>query len=156
DLAMQMALDNLSNQVSYAPDFDNGGEDLAYALYDLARAGRAAIGDLRYYLEARLDRFGSPLAKPRLGAALALYGDRTRASEAFAAALEGLGISEDRYRWRIDYGSQLRDTAAVLALAAEFKPSGVDLPALTQRLATLRDVSRWTSTQEDAWTLIAA
>ncbi|HEY0920575.1 alpha-2-macroglobulin family protein, partial [Devosia sp.] len=80
--ALGMALDNLANQVAYAADFSNGGEDVAYALYDLARAGRAAIGDLRYYAEARLDAFGTPLAKAQLGAALALYGDRTRAAAA--------------------------------------------------------------------------
>jgi uncharacterized protein YfaS (alpha-2-macroglobulin family) len=50
----------------------------------------------------------------------------------------------------------LRDTAAVLALAAEFQPSGVDIAALASRLSDLRDVARWTSTQEDGWTLIAA
>jgi len=156
DQAMTMALDNLSNQVSYASDFTSGGEDIAYALLDLARAGRAAIGDLRYYLEARLDAFSSPLAKAQLGAALALYGDRTRAAEAFAAAVEDLKVAEDRYRYRADYGSRLRDTAAVLALAAEFSPAGIDLAALTQQLADLRDATRWSSTQEDAWTLVAA
>src|SRR5690606_17412690 len=61
ELAMTMALDNLSNQISYASDFDKGGEDIAYALYDLARAGRVAMGDLSYYHEARLGAFGSPL-----------------------------------------------------------------------------------------------
>ena len=156
DVAMTMALDNLANQVAYATDFTNGGEDVAYALYDLARAGRAAIGDLRYYLEARLDAFGSPLAKAQIGAALALYGDRTRAAEAFEAAVQGLRAREDRYRYRSDYGSQLRDTAAVLALAAEFTPAGVDIPALATRLAALRDRATYTSTQEDAWTLVAA
>lgn len=156
DQAMEMALDNLSNQVSYASDFSKGGEDVAYALYDLARAGRAAIGDLRYYLEARLDAFGSPLAKAQLGAALALYGDRTRAAEAFAAAVEGLGVSEEKYRYRNDYGSQLRDTAGVLALAAEFKPGGVDLGDLAEELARQIDLVRYTSTQEEAWTLLAA
>jgi uncharacterized protein YfaS (alpha-2-macroglobulin family) len=156
DEAMSRALDNLSNQVSYASDFSDGGEAIAYALHDLARAGRAAIGDLRYYLEARLDAFGSPLAKAQLGAALALYGDRTRAATAFAAAIEGLKVPEEKYAYRMDYGSQLRDTAAVLALAAEFTPSGVDLAALAQQLADLRDKVRWTSTQEDAWTLVAA
>ncbi len=154
--ALTMALDNLGNQVSYAADFDKGGEDIAYALYDLARAGRAAIGDLRYYFEARLDRFGSPLAKAQLGAALALYGDRTRASAAFAAALDDLKVKDDPKVYRADYGSQLRDTAAVLALAAEFKPAGVDLGALAERLGELRDATRWTSTQEDGWTLVAA
>jgi alpha-2-macroglobulin len=156
DQAMTMALDNLGNQLSYATDFSSGGEDIAYALLDLARAGRAAISDLRYYFEAKLDAFSTPLAKAQLGAALALYGDRTRAAEAFAAAVEGLKVPDDRYRWRTDYGSQLRDTAAVLALAAEFTPSGIDLGALTQQLADLRDATRWTSTQDDAWTLVAA
>jgi len=154
--AMTMALDSLSNQVSYASDFTSGGEDLAYALYDLARAGRAAMGDLRYYMEARLDAFGSPLAKAQIGAALALYGDRTRADNAFAAAIEGLKRKEDRSRYRSDYGSRLRDTAAILALAAEFKPASVDIAALTSQLSDLRDAARWTSTQEDTWTLMAA
>jgi len=154
--ALTMALDNLSNQVSYAADFDKGGEDVAYALYDLARAGRAAIGDLRYYLEARLGAFGSPLAKAQLGAALALYGDRTRAATAFEAGVEGLNVPGDRRRYRSDYGSQLRDTAAVLALAAEFTPAGVDIPALAAELTRQRDRTRYTSTQEDAWTLVAA
>jgi hypothetical protein len=156
ELALTRALDNLGAQVAYASDFSNGGEDVAFALYDLARAGRAAIGDLRYYLEARLDAFGSPLAKAQLGAALALYGDRTRAATAFQAAVADLAKREDRNAWRYDYGSQLRDTAGVLALAAEFSPSGVDIGALAGKLTALRDAARWTSTQEDAWTLVAA
>ena len=155
DQAMSNALDNLGNQVSGASDFDNGGEDIAYALYDLSRAGRAAIGDLRYYVETKLDAFGSPLAKAQIGAALALYGDRTRAATAFAAAIDGL-IPDDPKDYRADYGSQLRDTAAVLALAAEFTPAGVDIPAMAKKLGDLRDHARWTSTQEDTWTLVAA
>lgn len=155
ELAMTMALDNLSNQLAYAADFEQGGEDVAYALYDLARAGRAAVGDLRYYLEARLDAFGSPLAQAQLGAALALYGDPTRAATAFTAAVEKLGTLDDK-RYRPDYGSRLRDTAGVLALAAEFNPAGVDVAALATQLAKLRDRADYTSTQEDSWTLLAA
>mgnify|MGYP001041107820 CR=1 FL=1 len=154
--ALSNALDNLGNQVSSASDFDHGGEDLAYALYDLARGSRAAIGDLRYYLEAKLDNFGSPLAQAQLGAALALYGDRSRAAEAFEAARVGLKTPDNPKHWRSDYGSQLRDTAGVLALAAEFTPAGIDLSALAQQLAALRDGKKWTSTQEDAQTLLAA
>ena len=156
ELSMTMALDNLTNQLSYATDFDNGGEDVAYALYDLARAGRVSMGDLRYYHEARLSAFGSPLAQAQLGAALALYGDPGRASSAFAAAVEGLSEPEDKRRYRADYGTRLRDIAGVLALAAEFKPAGVDLMALSNQLATLRDRERYTSTQEDSLTLLAA
>ena len=155
--ALDMALDNLGNQVSYAADFDNGGEDVAYALYDLARAGKASIGDLRYYLEARLDNFATPLAKAQIGAALALYGERARAAEGFAAAVADLRASRtDSQGYRRDYGSRLRDLAGVLALAAEFKPAGIDLGALASQLAGLRDLETYTSTQEDAWTLLAA
>ena len=154
--AMSRALDNLANQLAYASDFEQGGEDVAYALYDLARAGRATMGDLRYYLEARLDAFGSPLAQAQLGAALALYGDTTRADTAFSAAVASLADTKDGNRYRTDYGSALRDTAGVLALAAEFKPEGVDLLALANQLADLRDNADYTSTQEDSWTLLAA
>jgi uncharacterized protein YfaS (alpha-2-macroglobulin family) len=156
ELALSMALDNLSNQLSATSDFSEGGEDIAYALYDLALAGKAAIGDLRYYLEAKLDAFSTPLAKAQLGAALALYGDRTRAADAFNAAIADLATLENRGDWRGDYGSRLRDSAAVLALAAETKPVGVDLSALTKLVADQRDLARWTNTQEDAWTLMAA
>lgn len=142
--------------MSYASDFDNGGEDIAYALYDLARAGRAAMGDLRYYHEARLDAFGSPLAQAQLGAALSLYGDPTRANSAFAAAVAGLSEPDNARRYRADYGTRLRDMAGVLALAAEFKPASVDLSALATQLAKLRDRKDYTSTQEDSWTLLAA
>lgn len=156
DQAMTMALDNLTNQLSYAADFENGGEDVAYALYDLARAGRAAMGDLRYYHEARLEAFGSPLAQAQLGAALALYGDTMRSNSAFEAAIAGLSVAENSRRYRPDYGSLLRDTAGVLALAAEFKPETVDLTRLANQLGKLRDRVSYTSTQEDSWTLLAA
>ncbi len=73
------ALDRLQNFIAYAEDFQKGGEDRAYALYVLARNGRAPIGDLRYYSDTRLDRFSTPLAKAQLGAALAMMGDKTRA-----------------------------------------------------------------------------
>ena len=75
-LSRDLALDNLANRISYAEDFANGGQDIAYGLYVLARAGRAAIGDLRYYVENKLDNFATALAKAQLGAALSLYGDR--------------------------------------------------------------------------------
>ena len=39
------ALDRLANFIGYAQDFEKGGEDRAYALYVLARNGRAPIGE---------------------------------------------------------------------------------------------------------------
>src|SRR5690606_39038989 len=64
------ALDRLQNFALNGEDFKEGGEDRAYALYVLARNGRAPIGELRYYADTRLERFSTPLAKAQLGAAL--------------------------------------------------------------------------------------
>ena len=156
DVARTIALDNLSNGVAYASDFEKGGEDVAYALYVLARAGRAAIGDLRYYTDSKLDAFSTPLAKAQLGAAMALYGDRVRAGRAFAAAMADLDRQDAKQGWRSDYGSSLRDGAAVLTLAAENEVGSVDLHSLALRIASMERNKRYTSTQEDSWMLLAA
>jgi uncharacterized protein YfaS (alpha-2-macroglobulin family) len=156
DPAFDMAVDSLRNRLAYVPDFSSGGEDIAYALYVLARNGRAAIGDLRYYAATKLDAFATPLAKAQIAGALALYGDRPRADAAFRAAVEMLGNGDDPGAWRADFGSSLRDGAAVLTLAAESGTGAVDVQALARRLE-----ERWvdadaTSTQDDVWLLLAA
>ncbi len=96
ELPLGLAIDNLANRIAYADDFQNGGEDIAYALYVLARNGRASIGDLRYYAETKIGNFGTALAKAQIGAALALYGDRQRADEAFKVAYADLDNTRDR------------------------------------------------------------
>ena len=68
----------------------SGGEARAYALYVLARNGRAPIGELRYYVDTKLDDFATPLAQAQLGAALAMMGDKPRAEQALQAALKGV------------------------------------------------------------------
>lgn len=133
-----------------------GGEDVAYALYVLARNARAVIGDLRYYAEAKLNAFATPLARAQLGSALALYGDRPRADRAFASALALLNRGEPGLGWRRDYGSDLRDAAALLALAAESGTQAVDLKALAEHIDHLGALDDRLSTQEQAWLLVAA
>jgi uncharacterized protein YfaS (alpha-2-macroglobulin family) len=155
--AIDLAYDNLSNRLAYAADFTNGGEEIAYGLYVLARAGRAAIGDLRYYVEAKLDAFATPLAKAQIGAALALYGDRRRTAEAFAAALADLDRRrDDQNLWRSDYGTMLRDEAAILTLAAETNTETVDVGELATRIAAAAAAKSATSTQEQSWMMLAA
>ena len=95
----------------------------------LARNGRPVIGDLRYLSDAKLDAFATPLAKAQLGAALAMLGDRARAGKVFVAALTALAAEKDAGVSRPDYGSKLRDAAAVLALVAEANPAAGDMPA---------------------------
>ena len=154
DAAFRMALDNLRNQVNFAADFDYGGEALAYALMVLAREGAAAIGDLRYYADVKGDAFATPTAMAQLGAALAAYGEQTRADAMFARAAAALDAASGDVEQvlRADYGTGYRDAAAVLTLAVEAGSNTVDREALTDRIAT----SGILSTQESTWALLAA
>ncbi|KMW58935.1 PAN domain protein [Candidatus Rhodobacter oscarellae] len=159
DIAFRTALDNLRNRVNYSADFDIGGEDIAYALYVLAREGAASIGDLRYYADVKGTGFGSPLASAQIGAALAAYGDPTRADRMFGIA--GKQIRGELARpkrgsvWRSDYGTTLRDRAAVLTLAVEAGSNAVDQSALLDSIAPVQGANS-RSTQEQVWTLLAA
>ena len=149
-----LALDRLANFIAAAQDFESGGEDRAYALYVLARNGRAPIGELRYYADARLDRFSTGLAKAQLGAALAMLGDRERAERVFRAAMTP--VSEDDALMRRDYGSELRDRAGLVTLAAETRTLAAETPGLVAVMADAFRTRRHTSTQEQAWLLLAA
>ncbi|MDP5220660.1 alpha-2-macroglobulin family protein [Ruegeria sp. 2205SS24-7] len=155
DRAFAQAMDNLRNRINYAPDFDKGGEDIAYALLVLAREGAASMGDLRYYADVKGDAFATPLAAAQMGAALAAYGDQTRADAMFAraAAMLSRRTGTEPAIWRADYGTDLRDTAAVLALASEVGSAAVDLDALVHRVTAPIDRP---STQEAVWSLMAA
>ena len=154
--AFDNALTNLRNRVGYAADFEHGGEGVAYALYVLARNGRVPMGDLRWYEETRLDAFETPMARAQLGAALALYGETRRAAKALRSALELWRDGDDGTDWRPDFGSGIRDGAALLTLAAESGSDAIGLDALAASLE--RDWARaeHTSTQDQAWLLLAA
>jgi alpha-2-macroglobulin len=155
DLAFTTALDNLENQLAYASDFQNGGEGVAYALYVLARNGRASMGDLRYYVDAKLANFSTPLAKAQLAAGLALYGEQERAATGFKAALSSLP-KEKKLTYRDDFGSILRDSAAVTdyvvsaSMGDPLTSEAVDLLKTAQARTSNR------STQDMAWLLLAA
>ncbi|GHF41661.1 alpha-2-macroglobulin family protein [Seohaeicola zhoushanensis] len=154
DLAFRLAMDNLRNHVNYAADFDEGGEEIAYALMVLAREGAAAMGDLRYYADIKGDAFSTPMAAAQVGAALAAYGDQTRADAMFARAAKLIQRRQaEQPVWRADYGTYLRDNAAVLALATEAGSTAINVSALTDRVTGQSDRL---STQEATWSLMAA
>lgn len=154
DRAFRMAMDNLRNRINYAPDFDQGGQDIAYSLMVLAREGTAAMGDLRYYADVKGDAFATPLAAAQLATALAYYGDQIRADAMFARAAQLVTTQRaDPLVWRADYGTPLRDAAGVLALATEAGSEVIDVVALSNRIAESGGVL---STQESAWSLLAA
>ncbi|MEP9371877.1 alpha-2-macroglobulin family protein [Mesorhizobium sp. KR1-2] len=153
--AMLLALDNLQNSLSYDLDLRDRGSDIAYALYVLARNKKASIGDLRYYSDTQLDAFSSPMAVAQLAASLALYGDQPRSEAAFRSALTLAKATEHDYA-RSDYGSRLRDGAAMLALAAESRPAPKVVPELVGLVTTERKAASYLSTQDQAWMLLAA
>jgi alpha-2-macroglobulin len=157
--AFEQALDRLRNEVINTPEpnKDNAAA-IAYALYVLARNGRPVIGDLRYLTDAKLDAFTTPLAKAQLAAALAMLGDQARAAAAFGAALKALDAERDGGS-RPDYGSRLRDAAAVLALVAEAKLGNIESDAIARAGAVLeqaRAERSYLSTQEMNWMTLAA
>ena len=158
-LPFNQALDKLANFLGYAQDFQNGGETRAYALYVLARNGRAPVGDLRYYVDTRLDRFSTPLAQAQLGAALAMLGEKERAERAFKAAVKRISeavAKKETDSSRIDYGSLVRDGAGVLTLASETRSVAAETTGLAGVIATAMRTRQYTSTQEQAWMLLAA
>lgn len=155
DLGFALAMDNLRNRISYAPDFENGGEDIAYALLVLAREGAASMGDLRYYADTKAQDFATPMALAQLGAALAAYGDPVRADAMFAraGAMLATGQTRDNTAWRVDFGTARRDAAAVLTLAVEAGSNALRPADLVSLLH--RDQRRF-STQEAAQVVLAA
>jgi uncharacterized protein YfaS (alpha-2-macroglobulin family) len=155
-LPFNQALDRLQNFALNGEDFQDGGEDRAYALYVLARNGRAPVGELRYYVDTRLDRFSTPLAKAQLGSALAMVGDKERAERAFKSALDAFADQGKLRLARSDYGSDIRDGAALVTLASETGIVKSETPRLVNVVAKAYLSRNYTSTQEQAWMLLAA
>jgi uncharacterized protein YfaS (alpha-2-macroglobulin family) len=152
------SLENLQNTLAYTTNVRDQGNQIAYALYVLARNRKAAISDLRYYADTMLGDFPTPLSKAHIAAALSLYGDGQRSRSIFNDALQ---MSENAQVQKVslarsDYGSSLRDGAAVLALAAESRPVPPIVPALADVVAKEWAQKKYTSTQEQTWMLLAA
>lgn len=154
--ALVQALENLQNSLSYDVNVKDQGNEIAYALYVLARNRKAAISDLRYYADTKLAEFPTPLARAHLAAALSLYGDAQRSQSIFTNALQQSTLVTNVSLVRSDYGSSLRDDAAVLALAAESRPVPPIIPQLSKIVANAWERKIYTSTQEQTWMLLAA
>lgn len=157
DVLFKSALDRVRNSVVNAnePEKD-GGRDLAYGLYVLARNGVAPIGDLRYLADTKLNNLATPISKAQLAAALALVGDKARAERVYASALDALNPKPVLEFGRVDYGSALRDAAALVSLAGEGNAPRTTLTQAVLRVEAARGLTPYTSTQENAWMVLAA
>src|SRR5262245_20779154 len=157
DTGFKLALDRLRNFVGNAQEPEkNGGRDLAYALYVLARNGAAPVGDLRYFADTKLDAIATPIAKAQIAAALGMLGDRARAERVYAASLASIAPRPVLDYGRSDYGSVLRDAAALVTLASEGGAPRPTIIGAVERVEAARDLTPYTSTQENAWMVLAA
>ena len=84
-----------------------------------------------------------------------MMGDKDRAERAFTVALAGMSTDADS-GYRMDYGSTLRDGAALVTLAAETGIGKSETPKLANVIAKAYETRSYTSTQEQAWMLLAA
>src|SRR5262249_146720 len=157
DTGFKLALDRLRNFVGNAEDpTKDGGRNLAYALYVLARNGAAPVGDLRYFADTKLDAIATPIAKAQIAAALGMLGDRARAERVYAAALASIVPRPALDYGRADYGSVLRDAAALVTLASEGGAPRATVAGAVERVEAARGLTPYTSTQENAWMVLAA
>jgi uncharacterized protein YfaS (alpha-2-macroglobulin family) len=157
DIGFKLALDRLRNFVGNEGDpAKDGGRNLAYALYVLARNGVAPVGDLRYFADAKLDAIATPIAKAQIAAALGMLGDRARAERVYAAALASIAPQPMLDYGRSDYGSVLRDAAALVTLASEGGAPRATVTGAVERVEAARNLTPYTSTQENAWMVLAA
>jgi uncharacterized protein YfaS (alpha-2-macroglobulin family) len=155
--AYTLAIDRLRNYVATAPEPSrNGGRDLAYALYVLARNGAAPIGDLRYIADVKLSDVATPIAKAQIAAALAMVGDKARADNVYLAALDAIAPQPKPDLDRADFGSTLRDAAALVTLASEGRAPQKTVDDAVRRIDSARTLTASTSTQENAWLVLAA
>jgi uncharacterized protein YfaS (alpha-2-macroglobulin family) len=124
----------------------------AYAWYVLAKGGLADPGRVRYFQDTKAADIKGGLAWAQLAAALNHVGEPGRARLAFGLA-----------RQRIDqgdpsdyYGSPLRNRAALLTLAVEAGgPQGLAEVVGSVREKLVAKIDN-TTTQEQAWLLLAA
>ncbi|MEL6825453.1 MAG: alpha-2-macroglobulin [Pseudomonadota bacterium] len=121
-----------------------------YALYVLARAGKADVSRLRYLHDRELGDIRSPLAKAHLAAALSYMGDRSRAFSAFTAAEEAIGYENNGDY----YQTPLRDLSGILALAAEAELND-HVARIAEQLGQDTPEPDALTTQEKAFMLLA-
>ncbi|MEO5343053.1 MAG: alpha-2-macroglobulin family protein [Gammaproteobacteria bacterium SHHR-1] len=148
----------LSSQVRrgyYAHDADARALEVvsqAYAHYVLALMGQGRAEDLRYLIAQHKSSMRTPLALGQAATALALMGD----AEAASGLMQEAMASSERGLRSEDYGSLLRDQAALIYLLQESRLAGLDPAQLWARLLDGQQASPWLSTQEQAWLVLAA
>jgi len=151
DYAMSQTFNWIRSNLNHGTAFNAN----AYAFYVLARAGRARIGELRYFHDNQLDNLEGPLAPAMLGAALTFVGEKNRSANAFSKVLPNIDQAIGLRNKKDYYSSSLREIAGSLAMAAEAKNENI-VKNLLARFGGKRIKGESMNTQEKAWLLQAA
>ena len=158
DIGFKLALDRLRNFVGNAEDpAKDGGRNLAYALYVLARNGAAPVGDLRYFADTKLDAIATPIAKAQIAAAL---GDARRPCPRRAGLRGGASRRSRRGPCSTMAAATMARCCATQPLWSRLRPRAArrvrPSPVRVERVEAARGLTPYTSTQENAWMVLAA
>ena len=85
-----------------------------------------------------------------------MLGDKARADTVYLAALNAIAPEPKLDIGRADFGSALRDAAALVTLASEGRAPQATITRAVARIDSARKLSTYTSTQESAWLVLAA
>jgi len=128
---------------------------VVHAAHVLARAGDADIFRLRQLRDQVFDRLPTPMARAELAAAFALMGDKATAFDLFRKVdmkRQESGKTPYGSDWYLqDYGSALRDAAAVATLAIRSGLPDSLLRPMLEHVVRERAAQPSVSTQEAAW-----
>ena len=131
---------------------------MAYAHYVLTKAGKAEPEETRYLFDTKFKQLPTVLAKVQLAVTLALQGDHQRAKKAFESLHhldKNSGLSRPATFYH-DYGSQIRDTAAIIYLLEQVATPYLNPAKLFKHLNIAVQSKTYLSTQEQAWMVLAA
>lgn len=126
-------------------------ERTAYALYVLARGGRADLGTMDFVREKHAAQL-RPESRALLAAAYAAVGNPRVVAELLAGLAEAEAVERQTGG---NFDSTLRNRAIVLLALLDATPDSARIPELVDRLARdARALSAWT-TQESGWVFLA-
>ncbi|MFT4024441.1 MAG: alpha-2-macroglobulin [Flavihumibacter sp.] len=125
-------------------------KEVAYSLYVLSLAGRPNIASMNYY-KGRPDLLALD-GRYLLAAAYAIAGDKAKFQELLPASFSG-EISSTQTGG--SFYSPIRDEAVALNALLEVEPSHPQVTAMARHLVDQLKASRYYSTQESAFSLLA-
>ncbi len=128
---------------------------MAYVQYVLARTGDITPGSIRYFADNNGRKIQTRIGLGHLAAALDLIGEKALSDEYFEKALKTYRPKARKWHWYRDYGSDLRDGAALAALMAGASDGDIRQLRIAEALDREFDRRKYFSTQEQAWLLLA-